>query len=155
MNSDNTEIINDLAIEVRNFKRSKNGKTWSWSCVVCGDSIRDKRKARFGVTMKQGTLVCHCFNCGYSNTFSSYLKKYHPSHYENFVKSNFDQNINTLYDLNHLVDLDDTITIRLFYIDKCPSIHEWLGVLNDKKINLSKPSFKKLLVLYRRYWDSR
>jgi len=40
------QIINELALEVRNFERSKDNTKWKWSCLICGDSKKDQRKAR-------------------------------------------------------------------------------------------------------------
>ncbi|MCG7944796.1 MAG: hypothetical protein N0C84_00460 [Candidatus Thiodiazotropha taylori] len=154
-NFEEIEVVNDLALEVRNFKRHRNGKSWTWSCIVCGDSSKNLRKARFGVALKDNVLVCHCFNCGYSNTFSSYIKEYHPHNYEKLLKIKFDESAPTMYDLNHLVNLAEDITVSLFFINKFQNRKEWLDYLVSKKIKLTKKSIRKLFETHGRYWSNR
>jgi len=75
-----------LQFEVRNY-RKKGQYSWNWSCNICGDSATNSRKARFWVDAKQGSLVCHCFNCGYSAPFTLYLRDHHAHHAESFRRS--------------------------------------------------------------------
>lgn len=151
---DTIHIINDLAIEVRNFKRGRNGKTWNWSCEVCGDSTINKRKARFGVAIKDNVFVCHCFNCGYSNTLAGYLKDFHPLQYEKLTIDKFINNQPAMYDLNHLFDtLETKKLINIFYLNKFSNSKYWLDYLSKKKIILSENNIRKLYVMHKDYWN--
>lgn len=47
-------------------------------CPVCGDSRTSKTKARFHIREWKGTVVCSCFNCGYSAHLSRFLKDEFP-----------------------------------------------------------------------------
>jgi hypothetical protein len=149
MNVDNIhEAISLLRMEVRNFKPSRNGKTWNWSCEVCGDSA-DGRKARFGVTVKAGSAVCNCFNCSYANNFFSYLRSYHPSIYERLAINDIKEQASSEYDVNHLFEqnINDSDLIALFYGDNNDSMDVWVSTLKSKKITISKNNFAKLYKL--------
>src|ERR1044072_2028573 len=59
-----TKYIGVLSTRLRNFKR-KSGTLWNFSCPICGDSQKDKRKARAYIYVKEGKLLFHCHNgCG-------------------------------------------------------------------------------------------
>jgi len=135
---DTIQLINELAFEVRNFERSKDNTKWKWSCVVCGDSKKDLRKARFGVARKQNEFVCNCFNCGYSGHFNFYLKEYHPHLYEKLVVTKIKNNQPTLYDQNDLVSkLPNEILKHIFYngnVDKLREIKLNINISNQEKL---------------------
>jgi hypothetical protein len=58
------KYIGVLSTRLRNFKR-KSGDLWNFSCPICGDSTKDKRKARAYIYRKEGNLRFHCHNgCG-------------------------------------------------------------------------------------------
>jgi len=149
---DNVEIrqaVADIRFSVRNYSQSRDGKTWGWSCDVCGDSKTNSRKARFGVTIKDGTAVCHCFNCGYSAPFSLYLRDFHPAIYERYSVNKFLNEAPTLYDIDGLVSrLDDKTLYHLFYM-KGGSTNDWIDRMKQKKINVSKKSFERLYNIYK------
>lgn len=147
------EIITDLSLEVRNFKRSSNGKDFFWSCVVCGDSVSNKRKARFGVTIKGESAVCNCFRCAYSSPIESYLKNYHPHLYEKLSSKVMLSNAPKLYDLNHFIEvLEADQLIYIFLIDQAKNTSRWLELLQINKIKLSKDNIRKLYKLHKSYW---
>lgn len=59
-----TKYIGVLSTRLRNFKR-KSGTLWNFSCPICGDSTKDKRKARAYIYLKEGNYRFHCHNgCG-------------------------------------------------------------------------------------------
>ena len=154
---DNVEMrqaVADISLEVRNFRKNRNGKAWHWSCLVCGDSRTNKRKARFGVALKDGGYVCHCFNCGYSNTFIGYLRDFHPNIYERVTVDSFINSAPALYDLNHLVQgaVSDNVLTHIFYIDKYSVPKVWLQNLEHKKISLSEKNLKRLYNIHRTYY---
>lgn len=57
------KFLNILSGRLRNFKRL-NDKTYNFSCPICGDSTKSKRKARAYVYDKKGQARFHCHNCG-------------------------------------------------------------------------------------------
>ena len=53
-----------------NFENVKvNGNQVMARCVLCGDSVRNKRKRRFNLKFKDRDTVWHCWNCGESGSF--------------------------------------------------------------------------------------
>lgn len=62
-----------LSSRLRNFKRKSNS-LYNFSCPLCGDSHKDKSKARGYLYDKNGKGVYHCHNCGASHSFSYFLK---------------------------------------------------------------------------------
>lgn len=82
-----TKYLNMISSRLRNFKR-KNNNTYQMSCPVCGDSKKDKRKARGFIYNQKGRLRFYCHNCnvpGYDvpklvklldpNLYGEYLKE--------------------------------------------------------------------------------
>ena len=149
------QVINELSIEVRNFRRSRDGKSWTWSCEVCGDSRINKRKARFGVAIKDGSFVCHCFNCGYSASFIHYLKDFHPHQYERVVVSGFMEHNPLMNDIDRLFNgqVSDKSLLSLFYINNFSNTKYWLDYLEKKKIKLKKENIRKLYNMHKEYWN--
>jgi len=142
-----------LQYEVRNY-RKKNQYSWNWSCNVCGDSATNQRRARFWVDAKQQSLVCHCFNCGYSAPFTMYLRDYHSHVYQSFRKSIVKEGAPQIFDLDRLFTRkgvsDDTLC-HLFYIDRFSDRKIWLDHLINKKLKLSKYNITKLAKLHGEY----
>ena len=140
------DSIRAVRIDVRNWNEARPGQVWYWSCMVCGDSKRDARKARFGVTRKGSSFVCNCFNCGYTNNFVMYLRDYHPDQYRNIIEHSTETTAREqTFDLNDLVNkCSDNVLKHLFYMDRTNDTKEWLDILTNKKISLTKTNIKKL-----------
>jgi predicted RNA-binding Zn-ribbon protein involved in translation (DUF1610 family) len=89
-----TEIkyLNLLSTQLEKFKK-KDDHLWNFRCPVCGDSQRNKNKARGFVFRLKGNLVYKCHNCGISMSFDKLVEKLNPTLYkeyrlEKFVDSN-------------------------------------------------------------------
>lgn len=135
---DTIQIINDIALEVRNFERSKDNTKWKWSCLVCGDSKKDLRKARFGVARKQNEFLCHCFNCGYSAHFNQYLREYHPHLSAKLSVSRVKSEMPSLYNQDDLIEkLPKEILKHIFYNGNVEK-------LRDIKLNITLANQEKL-----------
>lgn len=140
------EAINRIQFDVRNFSRSRDGNSFQWSCDICGDSTTDLRKARFGVTRKGSGWVCHCFNCGYSNNFVSYLRQQHPAAYEELSIQKLKQTATSLFDHNDIFKqgLDDETLLILFYGNERMETKQWVEKMRNQKISLTKENFERL-----------
>lgn len=149
-------VIHDLGLEVRNFTKARDGKKFSFSCLVCGDSQTDQRKARFGIANKDGSWVCHCFNCGYSNAFPAYLRDFHPQLYERYNVSNFIEKAPSIYDLNPLFEkLSEKKLINIFYVKKFKEPSIWVNYIKSKKIDIEEKNFRKLSIMHKKYWREK
>lgn len=134
----------DLPGIERNF-RQISPQQWQMSCSICGDSKKDRRKARFGIAVKDNILVCNCFNCGWNGTFLTYLRYQHPDLAQRVSRSKFVDKSESNHDLSSLVFKADSEILReIFYINNIPNAKEWLQYLVKKKIFLDKPSIRKL-----------
>ena len=70
-----TEIkyLNLLSTQLDKFKR-KGDTLWNFRCFLCGDSQKNKNKARGFVFAIKGDLVYKCHNCQSSMSFSKLLE---------------------------------------------------------------------------------
>lgn len=72
--------------------KSQNPLKLNCRCVVCGDSKKSKHKMRMWIYEKNNNILTHCFNCGYSNSFSGLLKSYYNNLYNQLIfSSKFDK----------------------------------------------------------------
>lgn len=78
-----TKYINILSSRLRNFK-NKGNDNYQFSCPICGDSAKDKSKARGYVFPKQGTLKFYCHNCNFSGSFAYFLRYVNPALYKDY-----------------------------------------------------------------------
>lgn len=72
------------------FKK-KNDNTYNCRCILCGDSQRNKHKARGYFFQNKNDLTYKCHNCGASMFFSTFLK-------------NLDQNVYAEYSLERMTE---------------------------------------------------
>ena len=77
-----TKYINLISSQFRNFKRQ--GKAYNFSCPYCGDSTKNKFKARGYLYEKKGTHPYFCHNCGISKSFDKFLSDQTPQLYKEF-----------------------------------------------------------------------
>lgn len=67
-----------LAPKLRNFKQ-KNQHLWNFSCPMCGDSKKNKLKARGYFYLKKSNLCFICHNCGSSMSLGNFIKAIDPN----------------------------------------------------------------------------
>ena len=85
-----TEIkyLNLLSTQLPKFKR-KGENLWNFRCPVCGDSQKNKNKARGFVFAIKGDLVYKCHNCQSSMSFSKLLEKMDLGLYKEYKLEKF------------------------------------------------------------------
>ena len=78
-----TEIkyLNLLSPSLEKFKK-KGDYVWNMRCPICGDSQRNRNKARGFVFRHKADLMYKCHNCGASMPFPRLLEKLDPSLYK-------------------------------------------------------------------------
>ena len=69
-----SKFVKLISSRLRNFKQ-KNVNLWNFSCPFCGDSQKNKTKARGYVFPKENTLLYRCHNCGVSTNAGTSLNK--------------------------------------------------------------------------------
>ena len=77
-----------LAPRVRNFKQQKD-YLWNFSCPICGDSKKDKSKARGYIYRKDTSLFYKCHNCGYGSSLGNLIKEVDSRMYSEYSIEKF------------------------------------------------------------------
>lgn len=79
-----TKYINLMSNQFSVFKR-KNEKLYNIRCPECGDSQKNKFKARgyFYLTSDRWNYKCH--NCGYGVSLQNFMKKFTPELYKEYL----------------------------------------------------------------------
>ena len=85
------KYVNLLSSRLEKFKR-KDDFLWNFRCPVCGDSQRNKSKARGFVFKVKNDLLYKCHNCGLSLPFPRLLEKLDPSLYKEYRMEKFTDN---------------------------------------------------------------
>ena len=85
-----TEIkyLNLLSARLPRFKQKKEF-LWNFRCPLCGDSQRNKAKARGFVFQLKGKLVYKCHNCGATMSFDKFLESQDPGLYKEYRLEKF------------------------------------------------------------------
>ena len=67
------DFIPNLSQYLDRFKQIKKG-TWNFRCPVCGDSHKNKYKARGYIYEKNGSFGVKCHNCEYTSSLYNFIK---------------------------------------------------------------------------------
>lgn len=78
------KYIDLVSSQLRNFKWKK-ATLANCSCPVCGDSSKNKRKARGFFFQKKGDFFYMCHNCGFSTTLYNFLSQVAPSYAKEYA----------------------------------------------------------------------
>ena len=73
-----------LSHRLRNFKQKKEN-LWNFSCPICGDSKKNKTKARGYVFAKKQDLFYQCHNCGVGLSLGNLIKTLDPQLYKEYA----------------------------------------------------------------------
>lgn len=87
------KYLNILSSQLGLFKR-KNDNLWNFRCPYCGDSQRDKTKARGYVFQREGKYIYKCHNCGQGASLSNLIKHVNPHLHKEYVMESFGDRIN-------------------------------------------------------------
>lgn len=77
------KYVNLLSYQLDKFKRL-NQYTYNFRCPICGDSKQSKFKCRGYVFKNKSTLSFKCHNCGFSSSFSKFLKEINREIYNEY-----------------------------------------------------------------------
>jgi transcription elongation factor Elf1 len=73
-----------LSSRLRNFKQKKD-YLWNFSCPICGDSSKNKIKARGYIYRAKSDLFVKCHNCGYGSNLGNLIKQIDTHLYDEYV----------------------------------------------------------------------
>jgi transcription elongation factor Elf1 len=153
------KYANMLGGRLRNFKQ-KNDYLWNYSCPVCGDSSKNKLKARGYIYRAKQDLFCKCHNCGYSTNLGNLIKYVDVRLYDEYVlerykagatKHNSHKDVAPIIPQPKKVELlEDDILSPLQRLDTLDVSHPAIEYLVKRKIPRDKwhllyfaPKFKK------------
>ena len=83
-----TKYLRLISSRLRNFKQ-KGDNLFNFSCNYCGDSQKNRLKARGYAFQKSGGLFYKCFNCGMSTTVGNLIKHTDGALYNEYVMERY------------------------------------------------------------------
>ena len=139
------KYANMLSGRLRNFKQ-KNEYLWNYSCPVCGDSSKNKLKARGYIYRAKADLFCKCHNCGHSTNIGNLIKYVDVNLYDQYVLERYKAGAtryNAHKDVTPLIVpekelLEDDILSPLKRLDKLPQDHPAVQYVLNRKIPMNK-----------------
>ena len=89
-----TKFLNFLSSRLDRFKRVRDN-LWNFRCPLCGDSSRNKRKARGYVYQKQTDLFYKCHNCGIGTTLGKLIEYVDSKVYKDYIMERYRSGVKT------------------------------------------------------------
>lgn len=136
-----------LGSRLRNFKQKKD-YLWNYSCPVCGDSSKNKLKARGYIYRAQSDLFVKCHNCGYGTNLGNLIKYVDPILYDQYVleryksgavKENSHKDISVFVTESKPIEmLEDDILSPLKRLDTLDKQHPAIQYVNKRQIPKDK-----------------
>lgn len=143
-------IDNDYAIQffsvLRNYKLvSTLPMKLNASCPICGDSQKDKFKARFWYYFHKDVPYVHCFNCDYSSGFSKFLEDQDPELFREYQMEKFKERAVHKPQEYKVVETIQKPQIKVvkdlgksYRLDKLPENHPIIKYVESRKIPKDK-----------------
>lgn len=95
------KYIMKISPQLRNFKVVSDN-AWRFSCVYCGDSLKDPKKTRGNIYFKNYKLLYKCFNCGISKSIQEFIQDMDSMMFQEYQLDNYK------------AGADDTINLEIF-----------------------------------------
>ena len=142
------KYANILGSRLRNFKQ-KNDYLWNYSCPVCGDSSKNKLKARGYIYRTKQDLFVKCHNCGHSTNLGNLIKYVDSKLYDEYVLERYKGGASKHNDHKDIVDtsvfidtkpivLQDSVLDPLTSLDQLDESHPAVKYVIARKIPKNK-----------------
>lgn len=82
------KYINLISSRLQKFKRVKHN-LYNFRCPICGDSQKNKNKARGYLYQVKNNTNYKCHNCGVNVSFNNFLKQVDPAVYKQYTFEKF------------------------------------------------------------------
>jgi len=82
------KYINMCSSGLDKFKQKTNS-LWNFRCPLCGDSQKNKNKARGFIYEKQNKYFYRCHNCEFGTSFSRFLERINPNMHKEYVTEQY------------------------------------------------------------------
>ena len=157
-----SKYVRLISSRLRNFKQ-KNDYLWNFSCPICGDSQKNKTKARGYVFQKGTDLFYRCHNCGVSTNVGNLIKQVDGALHKEYVLERYTSGkSNNAYTANTILNISpprfDKVAKQKFFehgewVSNLPSGHFCLEYVIKRKI--PEKFFDKLLFTshYKQFCD--
>ena len=132
------KYISLLATKLKQFKQ-RGEFLWNFRCPVCGDSQKDKIKARGYIYKRKEHFGFMCHNCGSTMKLNKFIKYVDPALYneyqlETFVKANTEPK----------VDVKQFVTKPVFNVTKVPTDILYSNAVKIDRLAINHPARKYL-----------
>jgi len=160
-----TKYANILGTRLRNFKQKK-ADLWNYSCPVCGDSSKNKLRARGYLFVRGQDIVSKCHNCGHGASLGNLIKYVDANLYDEYVLERYKTGINKHKSHKDVTQtsvmletpkeelLEDDILSSLSRLDKLPLTHPAVKYLIDRKIPRDKWSLLYFAPKFKAFTNS-
>ncbi len=138
-----TKFVRLISGRVRNFKQ-KSDNLFQMSCPICGDSQKNKSKARGYVYAKSNNLFYRCHNCNASTNLANLIKHVDESLHKEYILEKYKSGeINNVKSRSIVFDIQapkfDTVEKPKYfehaeYCNKLPTTHFCVEYLKARKI---------------------
>lgn len=108
------KYVSLLSPRLKQFKQ-RGEFLWNFRCPVCGDSQKDKTKARGYIYKRKDRFSFMCHNCGTSMSLQHFLKAEDPHLYKEYLLEKFERS-NT----SNGIKVSDYVTKPTFNISSAP-----------------------------------
>jgi len=85
------KYISLLSTRLEKFKKAEN--TYNFRCPYCGDSQKNKNRARGYFFQKKGSYIFKCHNCGVGRTVANFLKDHDIKLYDEYVLESYREGV--------------------------------------------------------------
>ena len=83
-----SKFLGLLSPKLDRFKQVRD-HLWNFRCPLCGDSRRNKSKARGYVYRKKSDLFYKCHNCGSGLSIGNFIKEVDPTLYKHYIMERY------------------------------------------------------------------
>ena len=81
------KYISLVSIQLDKFKKQET--VYNFRCPYCGDSKKNKNRARGYFFQKKGSYIYKCHNCGVGRTLPNFLKDQAPDLYDEYIMERY------------------------------------------------------------------
>ncbi len=131
------KFINDLSSRLSQFKR-KTETLFNFRCPYCGDSEKNKTKARGYLYRKKNDMFYKCHNCGVGASLGNFIKHLDPKMYSEYVLERYKGSAPTTqkpkFDFKPSKFKDHTILDDLKKISDLPEDHPVFKYVKNRLI---------------------
>lgn len=105
--------LHNISHRFEKFKStSATTNVFNCRCPICGDSYKNKSKARFYFYTKQHALNTICHNCGYSHSFWTFMKDVCPNEFDEYKRDQMKARLDDIGNVSSNRSAEPIVTIK-------------------------------------------